>query len=145
MKIDMTLTFTAITAIVSLFLSIYMPLRLLHIDKKKRLDEQLDAIIKISIQYPYLESKKFTSEWVSDFDKENEQYLRYDVYCNLLFNFLSRVASYYRYDNKKMEDYITIKDWIRYHKKCWQDPTSPHENSDSYDKKFVDLINNYIQ
>ena len=69
--------------------------------QRENLDDQLDAILKIAVQYPYLESDAFSVGWKPDFDKDNEKYLRYDVYCDLLFNFLSRVAAHFEYLTKR--------------------------------------------
>jgi hypothetical protein len=145
MKTDITITAAAIATLISALTSACMTLWLTTTNKKKSLDDQLDAILKIAIQYPYLESDAFAVEWKADFNKDDEKYLRYDVYCNLLFNFLSRVASYYKYDKVKIENYIAIKDWVRLHGKCWKNPTSAYENVDSYEKKFVDFINSYLK
>ncbi|WP_162996603.1 hypothetical protein [Mucilaginibacter celer] len=114
------------------------------VNKRKSLDEQLDAILKIALQYPYLESSHFTGSWTSAFDTNDEKYLRYDVYCTLLFNYLSRVAEHHKYKKHKVESYIAIKDWIRLHRKYWEDPTSSYENVDSYDHAFVDFVKGYL-
>jgi hypothetical protein len=90
-------------------------------NQKKNLDDQLDAILKIAIQYPYLESEAFTSSWQSSFNRDDEKFLRYDVYCTLLFNYLSRVAAHYKYNIKRIENFIAIKDWVRLHGKYWQE------------------------
>lgn len=145
MKTDITLTAAAIATLISALTSALMTLWLTGTNKKKNIDDQLDAILKIAIQYPYLESEHFCFSWKSDFDKNDEKYLRYDVYCNLLFNFLSRVAEHYKYDKKKIENYIAIKDWVRLHGLYWKNPTSEYENVDSYDKCFVELINGYLK
>lgn len=139
------ITTAAIATLISALTSACVALLISKSNKKKDIDDQLDGILKIAIQYPYLESEYFTSTWKSDFDKNEEKYLRYDVYCTLLFNFLSRIASHYKFDKKKIEDYIAIKDWVRLHEKYWLDPTSAYENVDSYDKEFVSLINSYLK
>lgn len=145
MRTDITLTAAAIATLISALTSACMTLWLTSTNKKKGLDDQLDAIIKLAIQYPYLESEAFTLEWKPDFDKNDEKYLRYDAYCNLLFNFLSRVATYFKYKKSKIEDYLAIKDWVRIHGNFWKNPTSTYENVDSYDKQFVELINSYLK
>lgn len=141
----MTLTAAAIATLVSALTSAIITLLIAKSNKKKAIDDQLDGLLKIAIQYPYLESEHFTSTWVSSFDKNEEKYLRYDVYCTMLFNFLSRLASHYKYSTKEIENYVAIKDWVRLHKKYWSDPTSAYENVDSYDKEFVNLINSYLK
>jgi len=145
MRSDITITAAAIATLISAITSAIITLLITKANRKKGLDDQLDAILKIAIQYPYLESENFTDSWQSTFDKTNEHYLRYDVYCNLVFNFLCRVALYYKYNTQKIENYIAIKDWVRLHGKYWSDPVSTYENVDSYDRKFVELIKNYLK
>ena len=43
-----------------------------------------------------------------------------------------------------MENNIAVKDWVRLHRKYWIDPTIPNENVDTYDKKFVKLVETYL-
>lgn len=142
---DMTITAAAIATLISALTSATVTLWITSWNKKKNIDDQLDSILKIAIQYPYLESEKFTITWQSDFEDTDEKLLRYDVYCNLLFNYLSRVATHYNYNKTKIENYIAIKDWVRIHEKYWKNPTSSYENIDSYDPKFVTLINSYLK
>jgi hypothetical protein len=143
MKMEMTAA--AIATLVSALTSAFVTLWLTRINKKKNLDDQLDGVLKIAVQYPYLESENFTNSWKSDFDHSDDKYLRYDMYCTLLFNYLSRMAKHYKYNKKNMEKDLAIKDWIRLHQKYWQYPTSSYENVDSYDKEFVELVNSYLK
>lgn len=145
MQTDITLTAAAIATLISALTSACVTLLIASSNKKKNLDDQLDGLLKIAIQYPYVESESFTKTWKSDFDNNDERYLRYDVYCTLLFNFLSRFASHYKYDKNKIEKHIAVKDWIRIHEKYWTDPTSSYENVDSYDKEFVSLVTSYLK
>ena len=139
------ITSATIISVVSIIVSTFISFLILRTNKKKDLDDQLDGILKIAIQYPYLESDQFTNSWTSSFDRNDERYLRYDIYCTLLFNYLARVAETYKYDQGKIENYIAIKDWVRLHKKYWDDPTSTYENVDTYDKPFVTLVKNYLK
>ena len=142
---DITITSATIASLISIIISSTISLVIANSNKKKGLDDQLDSLLKIAVQYPYLESQSFTNLWNSSFDQDDERMLRYDVYCILLFNYLSRVASHYKYSSSKIEAYVGIKDWVRLHKKYWEDPTSSYENIDGYDKEFVDLIKRYLK
>lgn len=65
------------------------------------LDKQLDDILKIAISYPYLETKKFCDTWGVDkaeVGDDVDKYQRYNVFCNLVFNYLSRLAEHCNYD-----------------------------------------------
>ena len=55
------------------------------IEKEKKEDlfkHDLNRIIEIGIEYPYLESRPFTEKWVQFMHANDEKYLRYDMFCN---------------------------------------------------------------
>lgn len=128
-----------------------------NIDKKIReenqkkadldiLDKQLDDILKIAISYPYLETKKFCETWDvkrAENSDDIDKYQRYSVFCNLVFNYLSRLAEHCNYDLECIQkQHINMKEWVRLHQKNWNEPLNdPNENIDSYDEKFVALVN----
>ena len=145
MSFDSNITVAAIATLVSALTSTCVTLWIASSNKKKNLDDQLDAILKIALQYPYLENSHFTSSWKPENSFDDEKYMRYDIYCNLLFNFLSRICDYHKYDKNRIENYITIKDWVRHHGEFWKNPVNRYENVDSYDREFVDLINSYLK
>lgn len=132
---------TLISAIVSASISIYISKK----NERKSLSDRLDAIIKIWIQYPYLESTHFTNKWKNDFDRSDERWMRYEAYGTLLFNFLHDVADHFKYDAKKVEDYIAIKNWVRIHKKYWENPIEPHGQISDYGEKFANFIDRYVK
>ncbi len=142
---DITITSAAIATIVSAITSAVVALLIADRNSKKAIDDQLDGILKIAIQYPYLECKDFTNSWSSKYDKNDEKALRYEIYGTLVFNYMSRLCEYYKYDQKKFEEHVAIKQWARIHAKYWRDPTEAYENVDTYDKKFVEIIENYLQ
>lgn len=59
MTFDITLTAAAIATLISAITSACITLWITKFNKQKNLDDQLDGLLKISIQYPYLESPKF--------------------------------------------------------------------------------------
>mgnify|MGYP003619301204 FL=1 len=102
--------------------------------------------MKIAISYPYLETKKFCETWdktKAEIGDDCDRYQRYSVFCNLVFNYLSRLAEYCEYDLECIQkQHINMKEWVRLHQKNWNDPLNdPNENIDSYDEKFVALVN----
>jgi hypothetical protein len=145
MTTEFNITAAAIATLISAGTSASISLLINGNNKKKSLDDQLDGILKIAIQYPYLESEPFCKGWTPTFNKEDEKYLRYEVYCILMFNFLCRISHHYKFDKKKIENYIAIKEWVRLHATYWNNPASSYENVDNYDTKFVDLINSYLR
>lgn len=140
----MTLTAAAIATIISAATSATITLYINRSNKIKHLNDQLDALLKIGLQYPFLESQSFIKTWKENKNSEKEEYLRYDLYCTLLFNYFARLAEHFNYDKKKIDNCIAIKDWIRSHKDYWQNPIESFENVDSYDKKFKNLVNEYL-
>lgn len=141
----MDITSAAIASIISAITSAAITLTIARSNTKKDLDDQLDGILKIAVQYPYLESKDFANTWTSHYDRNDERALRYEVYCTLVFNYMSRLAKYYKYKEIKIEEHIALKPWARIHAKYWRDPTESYDNVDTYDKPFVELIEGYLR
>ena len=141
---ELTLTAAAIATIISALTSAIITLYINRSNKTKYLDDQLDTLLKTALQYPFLENPSFLKTWSDNKNSEKDEYLRYDIYCTLLFNFFSRVAAHFDYDKKKIEAFVAAKDWIRLHKDYWLNPIDTFENIDSYDRKFKKLINEYL-
>ena len=114
-------------------------------ERKEKLFDDLDKILGIGIEYPYLESREFTSKWNSYRGTDDEKYLRYDMYCNLIFNYLGRVFIHFEKDKKKIEEFLEVKSWVRTHKYNWQNPTDENENIDAYGEDFRAFINSYLK
>lgn len=131
----------AITAGVSAYLSYYFK----QSDKKDALDKELNRILDIVVQYPYFEYTYFTNDWINHREENDEKYLRYDIYCNMVYNFLHHVFVFYNGRKNLIEEYIDVKSWIRVHKQNWQYPRDSNENIDGYDDAFRNFINSYIQ
>lgn len=141
---ELSITTAAIATIISAATSATVTLYINRSNRMKYLDDQLDSLLKIALQYPYLENPDFIKTWNDNKSSGKDEYLRYDLYCNLLFNFLSRLATHYKYDRSKIDNYVAAKDWIRLHKEYWLNPITTFENVDSYDKKFKQLITEYL-
>lgn len=141
---ELSITTAAIATIISAATSATVTLYINRSNRIKYLDDQLDSLLKIALQYPYLENPDFIKTWNNNKESGKDEYLRYDLYCTLLFNFISRLATHYNYKRAKIDDYIAAKDWIRLHKEYWLNPVNTFENVDSYDKKFKQLITEYL-
>ncbi|MDR2652772.1 MAG: hypothetical protein LBC68_10760 [Prevotellaceae bacterium] len=138
---------SAIAAAISAFFSYKnskTTLNLFEKEKYEKLKEELNKIIEISIRYPYVESKNFTSKWLEYKESDDERYLRYDMYCNRFYNHLHNICEHFNYDKQKIEDFVDVKSWIRLHKLNWLNPVDENENIDGYDKQFRDYINLYL-
>ncbi|MDL2228399.1 hypothetical protein LJC25_04285 [Bacteroidales bacterium OttesenSCG-928-K03] len=113
-------------------------------NERNELDKRLDDILKIAIQYPYLESKAFTKQWDMYKGSDDIRYIRYDSFCNLIFNFIHKVYETYDKDKSQVENYIDVKNWIYLHENNWKNPIDPHENIEGYDEEFRKFINSYL-
>ena len=133
-------TISAIAAAISAWLTYSIAKR----SELNDLEKNLDDILKIGIEYPYLESKHFTIRWNEFKETDDERYLRYDMFCNLVFNYIHKVYQHFNGDKSKIENYVDIKNWIRLHEQNWRNPIDPHENIDGYDEQFRTFINSYI-
>lgn len=141
----MDITAAAIATIISSGTAAFVAIRLNKSNAKKALNDQLDGIIKIAIQYPYLENQLFADTWTANKDSQDEKYLRYDNYCTLIFNFLSRLCEHYKFDKTKIEQHLNVKEWIRLHSQCWKNPSTPFENADGYSERFKAFIDTYLK
>lgn len=141
----MDITAAAIATIISTVTSCSVTLIIAKFNSKKNLDDQLDAIMKICIQYPYLESIEFANNWNGNYDKDDEKFLRYEMYGTLIFNYMSRLSKFHNYEEEEIEKHVAIKSWARTHKNYWLFPTVKDENVNTYDANFVKLINEYIK
>ncbi|MBR8766286.1 hypothetical protein [Porphyromonas levii] len=142
-----TMIVTAITAILGIVFSSLSLRQNYELNKKKKLDslqDGLNHLLGIAVEYPYLEHQPFIDKWMER-KGTNEEYLRYDIYCNLLFNFLAELYEFYEGDKTKIEKFCDIKTWVRMHKLNWEHPIDPNENIDGYSDDFRNFINSYIQ
>jgi len=136
----------AIATLISSSVATIVALRINDYNSVSNFRDQLDNILKTAIQYPYLENPAFCDAWKENKDSEDERYIRYDHYCSLVFNYLERLCKYHRFNISKIEKQLNVKAWIRRHKYSWQYPKGdPNENIDSYDKRFVNIIKQYIE
>lgn len=153
-----SLFFTAISSIGTLIAAVYAAISAnrskksldttIILEKQKReekLKDELNRILEIGIEYPYFESKPFTELWTLNKSSQDEKYLRYDMYCNLIFNYLNHVFEHFDKNKTKVEDFVDIKTWIRLHKYNWENPVDENENIDGYGEDFRKFINSYIK
>ncbi|MGX2948424.1 hypothetical protein [Frederiksenia canicola] len=116
--------------------------------KKEKLKEQFNEILKISIEYPYLENKVFCESWdPSSLNQENyEKCIRYDNYAVLVFNHLEDVCIFYDFNETKIKsEHVDIRNWLKLHKKVWYNPLAGEiENNEGYSEDFRNFIQKLI-
>lgn len=133
-----------IAAVISAIVSIFITTLSNNFSQKKDLDNQLDSILKLAFDHPELETISETKKW-KDVDKTSIESQRYELYATMVFNYLERVCIFYKYKTRKIEKYLDVKSWVRIHKEYWEHPTVEHENQDVYEKKFTNIINEYLK
>lgn len=112
------------------------------------LQKQLKSILDLTIQYPYLEDQAFTETWDTWMKRgcpPDEGYLRYDQFCNILFNYIEVLYKVKKGDEKKIADFLDVKSWVRLHRQNWLNPRNPSENVDGYSKEFRRYINDFVK
>lgn len=133
-----------VAAVISALISFIVSFILKRKDERSSLDSQLDSILRIAVEYPELESKNFTHNWSNNSKKPDEKYRRYEVYATLVFNYLSRVCSFFNFNEKKINEYIDMNGWVKMHYQYWHHPTEDGENESVYDKKFKDFVHKIL-
>ena len=112
-------------------------------DEKFRLNQNINKLLDIELQYPFLEDSAFRIWWSKNQDSNSDSAQRYKTYCIYLLNFVQDVCDYYNYNAKDINDYIDLPDLVEPAKEFWRshDP----ENTNSYSKKFKDLIDKSLK
>ena len=104
--------------------------------KRKDIVDMLDKIIMISIKYPKLEDHQFALKFHKD--PKDEEYMRYDNYCCMVFNFIERLWKFCTKDSSKMKDVVYFEEYIYLHRTWWTECI--RENSIFYEQEFNKFI-----
>ncbi len=113
--------------------------------EEARLNEQLFNILRIQIEYPYLENVHFTNNWNRKKAKKELDYQRYDSYCCILFNFMEQIYKLYNGNKDKIDNFFTVSEEVRIHKIWWREPLNPRDNIEGYDQQYRCYINSIIE
>jgi len=108
-------------------------------NEKSRLNDNLNKLLDVNLQFPFVEDSSFITSWVKNKNSNSDSSLRYQTYCEYVFNFLQNTCEYFGYDKNKIQDFVDVHDLIGQHKEWWNMPEQ--KNSDSYPKPFRDFIN----
>lgn len=139
---------TAVTAILGVILStisLWQNFQLNQKQKEGSFSERLNHLLELAFQYPEFEYSSFIDKWDEMKLKSDTMYMRYDIYCNLLFNFLADLYGFYHGNKTKIENFCDVKTWVRLHQLNWLHPIDPNENIDGYTQEFRDYINSYLR
>lgn len=121
--------------------------------RKKFLADKLFKLQEFSMKYPFLENPTYCKIWDnlkekfnnnSLTDEEIENFLQYDVYTEMLFNYIEESYNFHKCEKKMLAD-VDLKSWVRNHAACWKNPLIEHSNHDTYRKEVRELIDNWIK
>jgi hypothetical protein len=126
-------------ALLTSAVSYYMFSKQFNTDEKYKLNQNLNKLLDIDMQYPFLEDSAFVARWDLNKAANSDSALRYQYYCIYVFNFLQGICDYYRYDKRKIARYVDIDDLIGLHKSWWNLPEN--QTSESYDPEFRNFVN----
>jgi len=134
-----TIVATVISIIVSTFVSTLLQNRKTIKEEMARLRQDIKDLLKISIEYPYLEDNTFCNSW-SSANKNDEKVQRYDNYCCIVFNLISQIYKLFEGDESKIDDFFATKEMIVRHKKWWKSPSGFLENLNGYSSDFRSYV-----
>jgi hypothetical protein len=111
-------------------------------NEEARLNDDLNKIFEMNLQYPYLEDSLFISRWDQRNYPDNDSSYRYQTYCEYVFNFSEKVCEYYNYNKSKIDKFIDLEDLLIDHKIWWNLPEQ--KNSNSYPERFKKFVDAYF-
>lgn len=136
---------TIVATVLSSCVSYLFTRKTLYLSEVQQLHSDLQMMIKLSIEYPYLESEQFITRWKRHKNSSKDEYLRYDVYCCIVFNFLARVSLHFKYDLDKIKKFIYIEEIVLQHREWWSSPPGAESgNSDGYSKEFQSIVSKVL-
>ena len=158
MCIDMNTTATQnwimlVSLLVTMGTTIFLQIKSNTNTHKEFLDKQLQEIQRLSFYDSFVENENYTNSWVLNKELYNRKelnnedlnnFLKYDVYTEMIFNFLEMSFKFYKTE-KKLLNYVDFKSWLRIHAKCWQNPLQEHSNREVYGDKLCDMVDRWLK
>lgn len=142
-----------INFVLTLTTTYYFHRNMIRNNRKKFLDDKLFKLQEFSIKYPFFENPNYCNQW--DLLKEKfknetltneeiEKLLQYDVYTEMLFNYIEECYNFHKCKEKMLAD-VDLKSWVRTHSAYWKNPLIDHSNQDTYNQKVCEIIDNWIK
>lgn len=146
----------SIQTIITTVISTLITLKINKINERNTLLDELRNIMKYSMEYPFLENKYFTNQYeiMYNFCKKHDitvynckieiinRYYQYEIYCEMIFNYISKIYNFYKFNEKKINKFLDVYGWIKTHSQYWNNIQNHKESVDAYGKKFVNYIDN---
>jgi hypothetical protein len=128
-----------IALIISTLISIYFQKK----NDKKQLSDTLMQLNAFLLAEPFLESDTALQKYLTDDKKTNDiKKDKYNLFCIMKYNYLEDFCKYYKYDIKKINKNINIKEYLRDNVKWWSE--NRKINYESYDKEFRHIIEEIV-
>lgn len=143
----------AISFVITTFVTIILQCISNKNNQKEFLDKQLIELQRMSFYDPFVEDEQFTKRWNQLKDGYNKEtlgendkqcFLKYDVYTEMLFNFLEMSCKVYKNEDDLL-NYIDFKSWLRTHSECWKNPLQAHSNREVYGKRICDMVDDWLK
>lgn len=121
--------------------------------QKDFLDSQLIELQRMSFYDPFVENENYTQQWNDLRERyirgdlhntELDNFLKYDVYTEMLYNFIEMSLKVYR-TSENLLNYVDFKSWLRIHKQNWQKPLKEYSNREVYGDKMCDMIDKWLK
>jgi len=112
-------------------------------NEKGKLNDNLNKLLDVNLQYPFVEDSSFIAWWDKHKNSNSDSSLRYQSYCEYVFNFLQSTSEYFNYNKNKIADFVDAEDLITQHKGWWMMPEQI--NSRSYPDKFKEFVKQYLR
>jgi hypothetical protein len=141
MDISATIIATMVASIIGAGSGVFVGFYSLWDQRKQKLIAQVDRVVDLGIEYPYLENDEFCRNWPGE-EINDEKYMRYDNYCCQVFNLLERIWQFSKGQPDTMRDFIYFEELIFRHKKWW---FSEIENREGYERGFLIFVRSYLE
>lgn len=132
---------TIISTVVSSFVAFIAAKITLKYQERQNLNDLITKIIEMSLTYPYLEDDDYCLQWGCTQNKD-ENSMRYDNYCCIIFNLIERLWKHCNGNKKKIDELLYVDEMVKRHLRWWR---SEYNNLDGYDKRFQKYINSLIR
>lgn len=105
-------------------------------DERRTLRESNIRMLEWAIEYPFLESEQFCSQWPNS-DRCEDDRMRYENYCCHVFNLLQHCWEFSKGDHAKMKHILYPDELIWAHRAWWR---RDDVNQDAYPVAFRQYV-----
>jgi hypothetical protein len=105
-------------------------------DERRGIREGNMRLIELAIEYPFLESDEFCSQWPSS-NRDKQDGMRYENFCCHVFNLVQQCFEFCRGDELKMKPILHPDELIWRHRLWWQ---NDEENQRGYPVEFRQYV-----